>query len=70
MTLFLDVHIYQTKCFVSGLVQRRSASRRGFRGDCCQPTELHRLCRQTNDKMNTHISMLLAIRQHNSEAVP
>ena len=39
--------------FVSGLVDRRPAPRRGFRGGCCQPTALHRLCRQTNDKTST-----------------
>ena len=38
---------------MSGLVERRPAPRRGFRGECCQPTALHRLCRQRNDKMNT-----------------
>ena len=37
----------------SGLVERRPAPRRGFRGGCCQPTVLHRLCRQTNNKMST-----------------
>ena len=29
--------------FVSG-VERRPAPRRGFRGECCPPTALHRLC--------------------------
>ena len=28
------------------MVERRPAPRRGFRGGCCQPTALHRLCRQ------------------------
>ena len=38
---------------VSGLVERRLAPRRGFHGECCQPTALHRQCRQPNDKMIT-----------------
>ena len=33
---------------MSGLVERRPASRRGFRDGCCQPTASHRLCRQLN----------------------
>ena len=39
--------------FVSGVVERRPAPRRGFRGTCCQPTALHRLCGPRNDKMST-----------------
>ena len=31
--------------FVSGLVERLPAPRRGFRGECCPPTALRRLCR-------------------------
>ena len=41
------------RAVVSGLVQRRPAPRRGFRGGCCQPTALRRLCRQPNDRMST-----------------
>ena len=36
---------------VSG-VERRPAPRRGFRGECCPPTALHRLCGQRNGKLN------------------
>ena len=36
---------------MSGLVERRPVPRCGFRGKCCQPTPLHRLCRQPNGKM-------------------
>ena len=39
--------------FVSGVVERHPAPRGGFRGECCQPTALHRLCGQWNDKMST-----------------
>ena len=40
------VHVmFINLCFVTGLVERRPAPRRGFRGECCPPTALHRLCR-------------------------
>ena len=39
--------------FVSGVVSRRPAPRLGFRGECSQPTALHRLCRQWNDNVST-----------------
>ena len=41
-----------TACFVTGLVERRPAPRRGFRGECCPPTALHRLCRWRNGKLS------------------
>ena len=41
----LYFHCYIFPLFVSGLVERRPAPRRGFRGECCLPTALHRLCR-------------------------
>ena len=40
------------QCFVSGVVERRPAPRRGFRGECFPPTTLHRLCGQRNDKLS------------------
>ena len=36
---------------VSGLVARRPAPKCGFRGECCPPTALHRLCGQRYDKL-------------------
>ena len=40
------------RVLVSGLVERRPASRRCFRDGCCQPTTSHRLCRQLNDELS------------------
>ena len=37
---------------VSRLVERRLAPRRGFRGECCLKTTLHRLCRQWHGKLD------------------
>ena len=54
-----------TMVFVSGVVERRPAPRCGFRGDCCPPTVLHRLCRQRNDKLSRpYLQTLVAIRQY------
>ena len=56
----MDLNIYaKDKCIqktktkiVSGVVKRRPVPRRGFRGECCPRTVLHRLCRQRNDKLS------------------
>ena len=45
---FCDVNRY----FVSGLVESRPASRRGFRDGCCPPAAPHRLRRQLNDELS------------------
>ena len=37
---------------VSELVERRPASRRGFRVGCCPPAASHRLWRQLNDELS------------------
>ena len=45
------VHIRNNSTHI--VVERRPAPWRGFRGECCPPTTLHRLCGQRNDKMST-----------------
>ena len=48
-----SIYIYEYKYFVSGVAERRPASRRGFHGECCPPTALHRLCGQWNGRLST-----------------
>ena len=47
-----NVYKKKKKKIVSGVVKRHPVPRRGFHGECCPRTVLHRLCRQRNDKLS------------------
>ena len=51
-TLLKVVGYYDLSVLCQDTVERRSASRHGFRDGCCPPAASHRLCRQLNDKLS------------------